>query len=441
MSIPQVAIIGRANVGKSTLFNKIIKKRAAIVNDTPGVTRDRMFGRAEWFGKPFMLIDTGGIDLDADNTIELQVKMQADIAIADADIILFVGDGQQGLTPQDQEVISKVRSAGKSLFVLVNKVDDPSHESRINDFMQMGVERTFALSAEHGVGVEAMLEELVKDFPEAEEVSEDQETGIRVAVIGKPNAGKSSIINKLLNNDRCIVSEIPGTTRDAVDTSVVVDGKEFILMDTAGIRRKGKTTQLLDKYSVIMALKALERCDVAVIVIDGDTGVSDQDATIAGYAFEQGRGCILAVNKCDLLERKQSVLDEVEGKVKDKLRFLDFAPMLFLSAKTGFGLKHFFPAVDRVYQEYSKRLPTSKLNDCFARAVEKNPFHSYRGKFIKLFYSTQIKSRPPTIHCFVNYPQGIHFSYRRYLINSLRQTFGFSGTPLHLKFIGRRSGH
>ena len=439
MPIPQVAIIGRANVGKSTLFNKIIKKRSAIVNDTPGVTRDRMFSRAESFGKPFMVIDTGGIDLDADNEIELQVKLQADIAISEADYILFVGDGQQGMTPQDQEVISKVRSSGKPLFVIVNKVDDISHETMTHDFLKMGVANTFALSAEHSIGVEGMLEELVKGFADAEEEPVETPDGIRVAVIGKPNAGKSSLINKLLKSDRCIVSEIPGTTRDAVDTSIVFEGTEFILMDTAGIRRKGKTTRLLEKYSVIMALKALERCDVAVMVVDGESGVSEQDATIAGYAFEQGRGCILAVNKCDLLDREKGVREDIEEKMKDKLRFLEFAPVLFISAKSGYGLKHFFPEVERVYSQYSRRIPTGKLNDCFAQAIEKNPLSSYRGKFIKLYYSTQIKSSPPTFQCFVNYPEGIHFSYRRYLTNSLRKEFGFSGTPVHLKFTSRRS--
>ncbi len=440
MSIPQIAIIGRANVGKSTLFNKIIKKRAAIVNDLPGVTRDRMFSRAEWFGKPFMVIDTGGLDLSTDNEIELQVKEQADIAIAEADTVLFVGDGQQGLTPQDREVINKVRSSGKPLYVLVNKVDDPKHEALIHDFYQMGVEATFAISAEHGSGIETMLERLVEDFPEAEE--ETEEPGdIRIAVIGKPNTGKSSLINKLLKFDRCIVSEIPGTTRDAVDSSVVLDGTEFILVDTAGIRRKGKTTRLLEKTSVIMALKALERCDIAVLVLDGKSGISEQDAHIAGYAFERGRGCILAVNKCDLLDRKKPTHEALEEKVRDKLKFLDFAPVLMVSAKTGFGLKQFFPEVERVYSEYSRKVPTGKLNDCFARAIKKNPLSSFRGKFIKLFYSTQVKSCPPTFQCFVNYPKGIHFSYRRYLMNSLRQTFGFSGTPVRLKFTPRRSDH
>ena len=440
MPIPQIAIIGRANVGKSTLFNKIIKKRAAIVNDMPGVTRDRMFSRAEWFGKPFMVIDTGGLDLSGDNDIELQVKEQAEIAIAEADTVLFVGDGQQGLTPQDREVINKVRSSGKPLYVLVNKVDDPKHEALIHDFYQMGVEATFAISAEHGSGIETMLERLVEDFPEAEEEAEEP-GDIRIAVIGKPNAGKSLLINKLLKFDRCIVSEIPGTTRDAVDSSIVLDGTEFILVDTAGIRRKGKTTRLLEKTSVIMALKALERCDIAVLVLDGESGISEQDATIAGYAFERGRGCILAVNKCDLLDRKKQTHEALEEKVRDKLKFLDFAPVLLVSAKTGFGLKQFFPEVKRVYSEYSKKVPTGKLNDCFARAIKKNPLSSFRGKFIKLFYSTQVKSCPPTFQCFVNYPEGIHFSYRRYLTNSLRRAFGFSGTPVRLKFTPRRSDH
>lgn len=288
--LPHVAIIGRANVGKSTLFNRITKKRSAIVNDTPGVTRDRLYLLVEGYRTPFILVDTGGLDRDPDNEIEIQVKTQGDIAIAEADAVIFVADRTQGLTPQDDEVIARVRQSGAPLFLAVNKVDHPSHETDVHEFSRAGVKHVFSISAEHGLGVEDLMEAVVGALPDAE--APEDIPGIRVAIIGRPNVGKSSLVNRLMDADRCIVSEQAGTTRDTTDTPITHEGKPYVLMDTAGIRRKGKTYEVLEKFSVIMALKALERCDIAVLILDSDHGVSEQDATIAGYAFERGRGSL-----------------------------------------------------------------------------------------------------------------------------------------------------
>ena len=440
MPVPTVAIIGRANVGKSTLFNKICKKRSSIVNNTPGVTRDRIYSRAEWFGKTFMVVDTGGIDLGGKDAIETQVREQADFALEEAEAIIFVADGRQGATPQDKDIVEKIRHSGKPLFLAVNKVDDPKLEEKMYEFYELGVATTIAISAEHGIGIESLLESLTENFPESEPAQNDSDA-IKVAVIGRPNVGKSTLINKLLRSDRCIVSTTPGTTRDSVDIPLEVKGKKYDLIDTAGIRRKGKTRKLLDKFSVIMALKALERCDIAVLLVDGSAGVSDQDAVIAGYAYERGIGCIIAVNKWDLVNLEVISQKEFEESVRRKMKFLSFAPIITLSAKTGKGLGRFFPEVEKVYQEYAKNIPTAALNQCFEKAIRKNPMSSYRGKFLKLFYSTQVKTCPPTFKCYMNYPQGIHFSYQRYLTNSLRQTFGFGGTPVRIIFSDRHTGN
>ncbi|MCF8720321.1 ribosome biogenesis GTPase Der [Nitrospina gracilis] len=438
--LPHIAIVGRANVGKSTLFNRITRSRSAIVHDMPGVTRDRMYGQAEWDGKPFMVIDTGGIDLAGGNTIELQVREQGELAIRESDVIVFVVDGQQGILPQDREVIELLRRSGKPLILAVNKIDDPVHEVRISDFYELGVKFTIPISAEHNIGISGLMDIVAEELarvPVEPDIELPENGAIRVAIVGKPNAGKSSIINRLLNSDRCIVSEIPGTTRDTVDLPLEYEGHPFILMDTAGIRRKGKTTKVVEKFSVIMALKALERCDVAVLVIDGAEGVSEQDATIAGYAFERGRGLLLAINKWDLVQEKGLVKEEVEARVRLKLKFVDFAPMIKVSAKSGFGFPKFFEEVRSVFGEFSRKIPTGRLNDCIQKAIQRNPMSSYKGKFLKLYYATQVRSGPPTFECFVNYPQGVHFSYQRYLVNSLRKAFGFSGTPVRMIFSSR----
>ena len=440
MSVPVVVIIGRANVGKSTLFNKLTQKRNSIVNDTPGVTRDRLFGRAELEGRSAIVIDTGGIDLENPNEIELQVKEQVDVAEEEADFIILVVDKQQGLTTQDRNILQKVRKTGKPLFLAVNKVDEPAHEKDINEFFQLGIEATYPISAEHGLGLSELIEDLVKEFPPEPLHEEPVPDGIKVAIVGKPNAGKSSLINKLLNSERCIVSPIPGTTRDAIDTYFEYQGKNIVFIDTAGIRRKGRTRNVLDKFSVIMALKALDRCDIAVLVLDAQEGVSEQDATIAGYAFDRGKGCIIVANKWDLMKEPRKSFPGFEEQVRKKFRFLEFAPLLTVSAKNGQGLNKLLSSIGHVYGEYSKKITTGRLNDCFEKAIIKNPMSSYRGKFLKMMYTTQVKNCPPTFRCFVNYPQGVHFSYKRYLTNSLRKVFGFSGTPVRLLFSGRKKG-
>lgn len=431
MKIPLIAIIGRANVGKSTLFNRLVGKRTAIVNDQRGVTRDRNYGFGEWLNRRFMVVDTGGIDMGRENAIEPMVAEQAEAAMQEADTIVFVADSRHGLTPQDKEVIHRLRRSSKPLFVAVNKVDRKEDEVRLLEFCETGLARLYPVSAEHGLGLGDLMDDVTAGYPEEEE---EKGEAIRIAIIGRPNVGKSSMVNALLQSPRCIVSDIPGTTRDAVDAPLEYEGVKYVLVDTAGIRRKGKTVLVLEKFSVIMALKAIERCDIAVLVLDGNEGVTEQDATIAGYAYERGRGCVIAINKWDLAQEKEARFHEFREKVLDKLKFLDFAPVFAVSAKTGYNLNGFFPTVSKVYREYTRQIPTGMLNECIEKAIQKNPMSQYRGKFLKMYYLTQVRDRPPTFRCFVNYPDGIHFSYRRYLTNSLRKSFGFSGTPVKLIF-------
>ena len=360
------------------------------------------------------------------------------VAEEEADFIILVVDKQQGVTAQDRNIIQQIRKTGKPLFLAVNKVDTPAHEKEIIEFFQLGIEATFGISAEHGLGLSELIEDLVKKLPPESLHGEPVPDAIKVAIVGKPNAGKSSLINKLLNSERCIVSSIPGTTRDAIDTYFEYQGKNIVFIDTAGTKRKGRTRNVLDKFSVIMALKALDRCDIAVLVLDAHDGVSEQDATIAGYAFDRGKGCIIVANKWDLMKEPRKSFPEFEERVRKKFRFLEFAPLLTTSAKTGQGLNKLLSSIGHVYREYSKNITTGRLNDCFEKAIIKNPMSSYRGKFLKMMYTTQVKNCPPTFRCFVNYPQGVHFSYKRYLTNSLRKVFGFSGTPVRLLFSGRK---
>lgn len=438
MTTPIIAIVGRANVGKSTLFNKLTQTRSAIVNDTPGVTRDRMYGASEFENRPVLVVDTGGVDVDTTNQIELQVVEQAQWAREEADRVIVVVDNQTGLTGPDREMIAQVRKSGKPLFLAVNKVDSPTHHFILPEFSELGLENTFPVSAEHGHGLYELIEAVSNSLPEPEAESDSNEGDIRIAVIGKPNVGKSSLINNLLKSERCIVSDIPGTTRDAIDTFLEWNGRRFVLVDTAGIRRKGKTHQILDKFSVIMALKALDRCDVAVLVLDSTQSVTDQDATVAGYALDRGKACLILGNKWDLSKEREISFEEFEERVRYKFKFLEFAPIVTVSAKTGLRVEKVLPQVEKIYDEYSRSIPTASLNECFERAIQKNPMSNYRGKFMKLFYATQVKKQPPTFKCFLNFPQGIHFSYRRYLINSLRKNFGFSGTPVRLILAGKR---
>lgn len=432
MTVPIIAIVGRANVGKSTLFNKLTQSRSAIVNDTPGVTRDRMYGAADFENRPVLLVDTGGVDVDTTDKIELQVVEQAQWARDEADCVIIVVDNQTGLTGPDREMVSQIRKSGKNFFLAINKVDSPSDHFILPEFTALGVANTFPVSAEHGPGIYELIEAIVKSLPEPDAESDIDEGTIRIAVIGKPNVGKSSLINRLLKSERCIVSDVPGTTRDAIDTFLEWNGRQFVLVDTAGIRRKGKTSKVLDKFSMVMALKALDRCDVAILVLDATQPATDQDATIAGYALDRGKACFILGNKWDLSRENEVSTDEFKEMVRYRLKFMDFAPIATVSAMSGQRIDKILPLAESVYDEYARKIPTAALNECFERSIHKNPMSSYRGKIMKLFYAAQVKSRPPTFKCFLNFPEGIHFSYRRYLINSLRKTFGFVGTPVRL---------
>ena len=437
MSSPIIAIVGRANVGKSTLFNKLTQSRSAIVNDTPGVTRDRIYGSADMGSRSALIVDTGGIDVDQNNPIELQVVEQGRWARGEADCVIIVADNQEGLTPYDREMVDEIRKSGKPYVLAVNKVDSPSHHHILPEFNKLGMKQLLPVSAEHGHGLYELIEtvsELLPDYVESEVDSD----AIRIAVIGKPNVGKSSLINKLLNSERCIVSNIPGTTRDSIDTFLQANGQDFVLVDTAGIRRKGKTKQVLDKFSVIMALRALDRCDVAILLLDGVEMVTDQDATIAGYALDRGKGCVIIGNKWDLTREKEITFEAFEDNVQYRLKFMEFAPILTVSAKSGMRVDKILPQVEKVFEEYSRRISTGLLNDCFEKAIQRNPMSSYRGKFLKMFYATQIKSKPPTFKCFLNFPEAIHLSYKRYLVNSIRKTFGLIGTPVRLILSGKK---
>ena len=437
MSSPIIAIVGRANVGKSTLFNKLTQSRSAIVNDTPGVTRDRIYGSADMGNRSALIVDTGGVDVDQNNPIELQVVEQGRWARDEADCVIIVVDNQEGLTPYDREMVDEIRKSGKPYVLVVNKVDSPSHHHILPEFNKLGVQYLLPVSAEHGHGLYELIETVSHLLPEYVEPEVDS-NAIRVAVIGKPNVGKSSLINKLLNSERCIVSNIPGTTRDSIDTFLQANGQDFVLVDTAGIRRKGKTKQVLDKFSVIMALRALDRCDVAILLLDGVEMVTDQDATIAGYALDRGKGCVIIGNKWDLTREKEITFEAFEDNVRYRLKFMEFAPILTVSAKSGMRVDKILPQAEKVFEEYSRRISTGPLNDCFEKAIQRNPMSSYRGKFLKMFYATQIKSKPPTFKCFLNFPEAIHFSYKRYLVNSIRKTFGLIGTPVRLILSGKK---
>lgn len=437
MSSPIIAIVGRANVGKSTLFNKLTHSRSAIVNDTPGVTRDRIYGSADMGNRFALIVDTGGVDVDQNNPIELQVVEQGRWARDEADCVIIVVDNQEGLTPYDREMVDEIRKSGKPYVLAVNKVDSPSHHHILPEFNKLGVQYLLPVSAEHGHGLYELIETVSRLLPEYVEPEVDS-NAIRVAVIGKPNVGKSSLINKLLNSERCIVSNIPGTTRDSIDTFLQANGQDFVLVDTAGIRRKGKTKQVLDKFSVIMALRALDRCDVAILLLDGVEMVTDQDATIAGYALDRGKGCVIIGNKWDLTREKEITFEAFEDNVRYRLKFMEFAPILTVSAKSGMRVDKILPQAEKVFEEYSRRISTGSLNDCFEKAIQRNPMSSYRGKFLKMFYATQIKSKPPTFKCFLNFPEAIHFSYKRYLVNSIRKTFGLIGTPVRLILSGKK---
>lgn len=431
MRLPVVAIVGRPNVGKSALFNRIMGERIAIVEDKPGVTRDRLYGRAEWLNRTFYLIDTGGIDVDSEEGIPLSVREQAELAIHEADVILFVVDVENGVTPADEEIAHMLLKTKKPVVVAVNKVDNLKREAALYDFYQLGFGDVIGISSVHGRGIGDLLDAVCAHFPDTEEVVYDEDV-IRIAVIGRPNVGKSSLVNAILGEERVIVSDIAGTTRDAVDTPFEKDGQKYALIDTAGMRRRGKVYEKTEKYSVIRALKAIDRSDVALIVLDGAEGVVEQDKRIAGYAKEAGVGSIIVVNKWDVVDKGDKPMQQMKEKLRTHFSFINYAPILFVSAKTGRRVSHLLPVVRQVAENHAMRLPTSVLNDVLQKAVSLNPPPADKGRKLRLNYMTQLSVKPPSFALFVNDRRLIHFSYERFIENQLREAFGFLGSPLRL---------
>jgi len=432
-----VAIVGRPNVGKSTLFNRILGRRMAIVEDIPGVTRDRNYADVSRYAKRFTLIDTGGFEPASNDRLLAQMREQSQLAMDEADIILFVMDGREGLNPADEEVAGMLRQVEKPVLFVVNKVDGPNQEAMIGEFYALGVGDLYPISAEHNHGVGSLVDEVLELLPEQDE-GQDKLTETRLSIIGRPNVGKSSLVNCLLGYERVVANPTAGTTRDSVDTPFIYNEKRYVLIDTAGIRRKGRVSLKLEKYSVIHALKALDRTHVAMVVIDAEEGVTDQDLTIAGYAHDRGRAVILIVNKWDLVKKDNTTMGEYVKDVRGAFKFLPDSPIHFVSALTGQRINKIMADVEIVSGEFNRKVPTAELNRVLKDAETNHPPPIFRGRRLKLFYATQTAVRPPTFVIFVNKSEGIHFSYERYLMNCLRQAFGFVGCPIRLKFSDRK---
>ena len=432
MSKPLVAVVGRPNVGKSTLFNKIVGKRIAIVEDTPGVTRDRIYGDAEWLDYNFALVDTGGIEPMKEDIISKQMRRQAELAIETADVIIFLTDGREGITAADEEVAHMLRRSKKPIVLAVNKVDHPKFEDVIYDFYGLGLGNPITISAEQGLGLGDLLDEVTSYFDKCE-ADADHES-VNIAIVGKPNVGKSSLVNALLGYERTIVSDVSGTTRDAIDTPFEYDGTNFVLVDTAGIRRKRAIEdETVERYSVIRSLGAIRRADVALIVIDASQGMSEQDVRIAGYVHEEGKASVVIVNKWDTIEKDTHTMNEFKKKLYADLAFMDYVPMLFISAKTGQRVNKVLELAKHAYEQNSMRISTGTLNDVISEAITITEPPSDKGRRLKIYYATQFATNPPTFALVVNDPNIMHFSYQRYLENYLRKSFGLDATPIRLK--------
>ena len=438
MSKPVVAIVGRPNVGKSTLFNVLAGENISIVKDTPGVTRDRIYADVTWLDKTFTMIDTGGIEPDSKDIILSQMREQAQIAIDTADVIIFLVDVRQGMVDADAKVADMLRRSTKPVVLVVNKVDSfEKYMMDVYEFYNLGIGEPIPISSSSRLGLGDMLDEVVKHFPEQKNQDEEDEIP-RIAVVGKPNVGKSSLINKLVGEDRVIVSDIAGTTRDAIDTKVAWNGKEYIFIDTAGLRRKGKVKEEIERYSVIRTVTAVERANIVILMIDAVEGITEQDAKIAGIAHEKGKGVIIAVNKWDAIEKNDKTIYKYREKIRNTLSYMPYAELVFISAKTGLRLQRLFGTIDAVVENQTLRIQTGVLNEILTEAMAMQQPPSDRGKRLKIFYMTQVAVRPPTFVIFVNDKELMHFSYTRYLENRIRDAFGFGGTPL--KFIVRERG-
>lgn len=430
MPKPTVAIVGRPNVGKSTIFNRIVGERVSIVEDIPGVTRDRIYSSGEWLTHEFNIIDTGGIDI-GDEPFLSQIRHQAEIAIDEADVIIFLTNGRDGVTSADEEVAKILYKSKKPVVLAVNKIDNPEMREDIYDFYSLGFGEPFPISGAHGLGLGDLLDEVANHFPKYE--GEDYDEGvIRFSLIGRPNVGKSSLVNALLGEERVIVSDIEGTTRDAIDTPYRKDGQDYVIIDTAGMRKKGKVYESTEKYSVLRALKAMERSDVVLVVLDGEQGIIEQDKKIAGYAHQAGRAVVIVVNKWDAVEKDEKTMKEFEENIRAHFQFLDYAPIVFLSAKTKKRTHTLLPMIQTASESHNLRVQTNVLNDIIMDAVARNPTPMHNGKRLKIYYTTQVAVKPPTFVVFVNDPELLHFSYERFLINRIRDAFNFVGTPIKI---------
>ncbi len=428
MANPLIAIVGRPNVGKSTFFNKVAGRKISITEDRPGVTRDRLYADSEWRGKAFSMVDTGGIELRSADTMWKEIKKQAEVAIETAQVILFFVDGREGLTSSDYEVSDMLRRSKKPVILVVNKIDEYSEE-KVFEFYSLGLGEPFPVSAEHGSGIGDILDEAVSWFEKVETAEDDS---IKIAVVGKPNAGKSSLVNKLLGFERSIVTDIAGTTRDAIDTKFTYDGKSYTIIDTAGIRKKSKVEDDVEYYSVMRAFDAVRRADVCLLVVDSSDGLTEQDTKIIGYVHEQGKPSVIVMNKWDLIEKDTNTINKFESKLKEDLKFMDYFKSIYISAKTGQRTEKILSLVDEVYAHTNYRVATGTLNDVISDAVRANEPPSYNGRRLKVYYSSQVSVAPPVFVMFVNSTDLLHFSYERFLENTIRKSFDFSGTPIKI---------
>ncbi len=424
-----VAIVGRANVGKSTIFNRMVGERISIVEDVAGVTRDRIYAKASWLTKEFSVIDTGGIELE-NASFTTQIKMQAEIAIEEADVIVFVVNGREGITKEDEYVARLLQKSRKPIILVVNKIDDNQFRDYIYEFYALGVGDPIPVSGSHGIGIGDLLDQIINQLDlQDEETNEDE---ISFSIIGRPNVGKSSLTNAILGEERVIVSNIEGTTRDAIDTPFVKDGQKYRVVDTAGMRKKGKVYENIEKYSILRALTSIEKSDVILVVIDGETGIREQDKHVAGYAHEAGKGVVIVYNKWDLVDKDEKTMQKKKKEIYEQFKYLDYARIVFTSAKTGQRVDQIFPLIQESYENSRKRVQTSVLNDVLVDAQLMNPTTTFNGGRLKIFYANQVAVCPPTFVLFSNDPQYLHFSYKRYLENRLREAFGFEGTPIHI---------